>query len=162
MFLPPTASIAVRRRQPKLDSVFYQRNFQAPLINQYDLILERQIAKNTVVSASYIGSLGRNLPTFVDQNLIRFRAAYEQLLRLTAVDCSTDKRLHFRNSVRVSRNSGALREIQSSVKSEYNALVLQANRRFTDGLQFQASYTLAKSTDTDQNFVDIYSNQHAA
>jgi len=41
--------------------------------------------------------------------------------------------------------------IQSTVKSEYNALVLQVNRRFTDGLQFQTSYTLSKSTDTNQN-----------
>jgi hypothetical protein len=29
-------------------------------------------------------------------------------------------------------------------------LVFQANRRFTDGLQFQTSYTLAKTTDTGQ------------
>ncbi|HZH33742.1 MAG TPA: TonB-dependent receptor, partial [Pyrinomonadaceae bacterium] len=48
---------------------FYERNFQAPLINQYDLVLEREIFRNTVVSVSYLGSLGRNLPTFVDQNL---------------------------------------------------------------------------------------------
>ena len=44
-----------------------------------------------------------------------------------------------------------LTQIQSSVKSDYNALVAQFNRRFTDGLQVQASYTLAKSTDTGQN-----------
>ena len=43
-----------------------------------------------------------------------------------------------------------LRE-ESSVKSEYSALVLQVNRRFTNGLQFQSSYTYAKSTDTGQN-----------
>jgi hypothetical protein len=41
--------------------------------------------------------------------------------------------------------------MQSGVKSEYNALVFQFNRRFTDGLQVQSSYTLAKSTDTLQN-----------
>ena len=41
--------------------------------------------------------------------------------------------------------------IQSTVKSEYNALVFTFNRRFTDGIQVLASYTLAKSTDTDQN-----------
>jgi hypothetical protein len=41
--------------------------------------------------------------------------------------------------------------IQSTVKSEYNAFVVQFNRRFTDGLQVLASYTLASSTDTDQN-----------
>jgi len=43
-----------------------------------------------------------------------------------------------------------LRE-ESSVKSEYSALVLQINRRFTNGLQFQSSYTLSRATDTGQN-----------
>jgi hypothetical protein len=51
-----------------------------------------------------------------------------------------------------------LTQIQSSVKSEYNALVLQVNRRFTAGLQFQASYTLAKSTDTNQNSATFTQN----
>jgi hypothetical protein len=41
--------------------------------------------------------------------------------------------------------------IQSSVKSQYDALVFSFNRRFTDGLQVLASYTFAKSTDTNQN-----------
>jgi hypothetical protein len=36
------------------------------------------------------------------------------------------------------------------VRSDYHALVLQANRRFTDGLQFQTSYTLASARDTGQ------------
>ena len=40
-----------------------------PEIHQADLIIERQIARNTVVSASYLMSLGRKLPTFVDVNL---------------------------------------------------------------------------------------------
>jgi hypothetical protein len=48
---------------------FFSRNFESPLINQFDVILERQIMKNTVVSVGYLGSLGRSLPTFVDQNL---------------------------------------------------------------------------------------------
>ncbi|MGI8812451.1 MAG: hypothetical protein ACR2IH_07980, partial [Pyrinomonadaceae bacterium] len=47
--------------------------------------------------------------------------------------------------------NSALTQIRSTVRSEYNAFVLQGNRRFTHGLQFQASYTLARSTDTNQN-----------
>ena len=42
-------------------------------------------------------------------------------------------------------------QIQSTVTSNYNAVVFAANRRFTDGLQFQASYTLASARDTNQN-----------
>src|SRR5690606_38825977 len=50
---------------------FFAEDFQAPKIHQYDAILEHQIARNTVVSVSYIGSLGRNLPTFFDLNYAR-------------------------------------------------------------------------------------------
>jgi hypothetical protein len=38
----------------------------------------------------------------------------------------------------------------SDIGSEYNALVLQANRRFSDGLQILASYTLSKAVDDSQ------------
>jgi hypothetical protein len=41
-------------------------------------------------------------------------------------------------------------EISSSVKSEYHSMVLQANRRFSNGLQFIASYTLSKAMDDNQ------------
>src|SRR5262249_33066151 len=46
---------------------------------------------------------------------------------------------------------GALTEINSKVKSEYNALVLQANRRFSHGLLLLANYTLSKAKDTLQD-----------
>jgi len=136
---------------------YFNRNFQAPLINQYDLILEHQIAKNTVVSASYIGSLGRSLPTFVDQNLVRTGAVSAPFTIVGGPNDGQTFTVPLTNRVIGTLNTTtgvvtgqAITEIQSSVKSEYNALVLQANRRFTAGLQFQASYTLAKSTDTGQ------------
>ncbi|HEV8591309.1 MAG TPA: TonB-dependent receptor, partial [Pyrinomonadaceae bacterium] len=138
---------------------FFEKDFESPKIFQYDIILERQITKNTVVSASYVGSLGRNLPTFVDQNL-------EQCQVFIAVTCPAGPTLRYTINggplngqsftlPQYRRPAGtpnvALTQIQSTVKSEYDALVLQANRRFTDGLQIQASYTFAKSTDTNQN-----------
>lgn len=125
---------------------FFSPNFQAPMITQYDFILEHQIMKNTVVSVSYIGSLGRNLPTFVDQN-------YRQTGTNTFTVYGGDQNGVTFQLPLYSRVTGtsALTRIESSVKSEYNALVFQANRRFTDGLQFQMSYTWAKATDTNQN-----------
>lgn len=126
---------------------YFNRNFQAPLINQYDVILEHQIAQNTVVSISYLGSLGRNLPTFVDQNLVRTGASST----FTVIGgANNGQTLTLPLSTRTSFGTQAVTEIQSSVKSEYNGLVLQANRRFTKGLQFQASYTFARATDTGQ------------
>jgi hypothetical protein len=43
--------------------------FNLPQIHQWDFHFEREIARNTVVSASYIGSFGNSLPNFVDTNL---------------------------------------------------------------------------------------------
>lgn len=128
---------------------YFEPRFQAPMIHQYDLIIEHQLFKNTVVSASFIGSLGRNLPTFVDQNFVptgvnatftfiggnRFGQTFSLPTYTRAPGYGTN----------------AITQIESSVRSEYRALVLQLNRRFTGGLQFQTSYTFSRSTDTNQN-----------
>jgi hypothetical protein len=127
---------------------FFQANFQAPTIYQYDFIVERQIARNTVVSASYIGSKGRHLPTFVDTNLAPTGASTTFTVYGGDFNGQTFTLPQY---ARANAALPSLIEEESSVESDYNALVLQANRRFTNGLQFQASYTLAKSTDQGQN-----------
>ena len=144
---------------------FFQKGFQAPRIGQYDFIVEREIAKNTVVSVSYLGSLGRDLPTFVDQNFNRtplpnrtFTVNGGPFGGQTLSSPNYNRVVGTLNTTTGVITGQALTEIQSSVRSNYNALVLQANRRFTNGLQFQASYTLAKSTDTNQNSATFTQN----
>lgn len=127
---------------------FYQNNFQAPQITQYDIIVERQVMRNTSVSIAYLGSRGSHLPTFVDQNL---RPTGTSTTFTVIGGPSDGQTFTLPQYTRANTAFQQLTQIQSSVKSEYNALVLQANRRFTNGLQFQTSYTLAKSTDTNQN-----------
>ena len=139
---------------------FFDKNFQAPMIHQYDLIFERQLARNMSVSASYIGSTGRNLVAFYDLNNI-LCSTFATL----PSGCANGTEATFTLSggplngqtfslpqyVRdPAIGNQARTRISSTVRSQYHALVLQANRRFTDGLQFQASYTLSKATDTNQ------------
>src|SRR6185312_6206862 len=127
---------------------FFQRNFQTPKIVQYDFILEREIAKNTVASASFVGARGYDLPTFIDVNLAPtgVNKTYTILGGFEDGQSFTVPQYAKANASQAS----LLRE-ESSVKSEYSALVLQVNRRFTNGLQFQSSYTYARATDTGQN-----------
>jgi hypothetical protein len=128
---------------------YFARNFAAPQIHQVDLVLEREIARNTVVSISYLASLGRRLPTFIDRNL----SAPTGNRVVTISDgpfAGQTFNIPVFTGLRPNTAFGAITEISSSIKSEYNALVLQANRRLTKGLQFQTSYTLAKATDTGQ------------
>jgi hypothetical protein len=133
---------------------FFQPGFQAPMIHQYDLIIERQLMKNMVMSISYIGSLGRNLPTFVDQNLRRTGQTTYTIIGGDTNGQTFILPLYARANTAFQQ----LTQIESSVRSKYNALVFQVNRRFTDGLQFQSSYTLAKTTDTNQNSATFTQN----
>ncbi|HXL80290.1 MAG TPA: TonB-dependent receptor [Pyrinomonadaceae bacterium] len=130
--------------------VFFQRNFQTPKILQYDFILEREIAKNTVASASFVGARGYDLPTFVDVNQALTGASKTYTILGGNENGQSFTVAQFGKAIPT--QPVMLRE-ESSVKSEYSALVLQVNRRFTNGLQFQSSYTFSKSTDTGQNSI---------
>jgi hypothetical protein len=98
------------------------------------------------VSASYIGSKGYNLPTFFDLNNQRTGTTTYSVVGGPFGGATFT--LPFYSRV---VGSAALTQIRSSVRSEYNGLVLQFNRRMTGGLQLHGSYTLAKATDTNQN-----------
>lgn len=128
---------------------YFAPNFATPQIWQYDLILERQIGTNTMVSVSYIGSLGRRLPTFLDRNLNRPTTNRTLTIADGPLGGQVVSFPIFTNP-RPNTRYGAITEIASNVKSEYNGFVAQLNRRLTKGLQFQTSYTLSKSTDTGQ------------
>jgi hypothetical protein len=149
---PPTVSGS------RPDIIVFARNMANPQIHQADLVLEREIAKNTVVSVSLLASLGRHLPTFVDTNLavptqstpytVIGGALNGQVFRFPRFTCGTP--IPGNTCPRPNSNFGRITEIRGSIKSEYEAFVAQINRRFTDGLQFQINYTFSKATDTGQ------------
>ena len=128
---------------------YFRDGFQNPLIHQGDLILEREVARNTVISASYLFSYGNHLTTFVDTNISPATAQG----RVTLVDGPFAGQTwvfpFYRGSAatRPFPAFGTILEIRDSVSTKYHALVLQANRRLTNGLQFQSSYTLSRAQD---------------
>ena len=129
---------------------FFDDDFQLPQIHQWDFILEREIARNTVVSAAYLGSFGNSLPNFVDTNLPLAR----RLVDLNIVGGPFSGQTYLTPlfaGPRPDTRFAQLTEIRSDVVSKYHALVLQANRRLTRGLQFQTNYTLSRASDTGQS-----------
>jgi hypothetical protein len=136
---------------------YFDDDFQLPQIHQWDFIFEREISRNTVVSASYLGSFGNSLPNFVDTNL----PAPARLVTLNIVGGPfAGQNLVTPIFVGPRPNTSFLQitEIRSNVFSKYHALVLQANRRLTDGLQFQTNYTLSRASDNGQSSVTFTSN----
>lgn len=129
--------------------VVFAPNFANPEIHQIDLVFERMIAPNTVFSASWLGSLGRKLPTFVDVNLNNPTASTNFTFVGGPLSGQTMLVPRFTNP-RPNTTVNVVTENRSTIKSEYNALVLQLNRRFTKGLQFQTNYTWSQARDVGQ------------
>lgn len=128
---------------------FFDEDFQLPQIHQTDLVFEREIARNTVVSASYLFSFANSLPNFVDTNL-NPPSTFVDLNVSGGPFAGQVLRQPLFAGARPNTNFAALTAIRSDVFSKYHALVLQANRRLTDGLQFQANYTLSRASDNGQ------------
>jgi len=125
---------------------FFRNGFSNPMIHQGDLVVEREVARNTVISASYLFSYGKNLTTFVDTNL----TPPTKQGRVSIVDgpfAGQTWVFPFYAGSRPNTSFGNILEIRDSLSTKYHALVLQANRRLTHGLQFQTSYTLSRAQD---------------
>src|SRR5207245_7141016 len=148
-----------------LNITFFDKNFQAPSVQQTDLTFEREIARNTVVYVSYLGSFGRSLPDFVDINTgaptttINYTVGagsplpagtYSTPLFATIITKPSGGPATT-VSPRTNQSFGAMSEIFGGVSSNYNALALQLNRKMTNHLQFTANYTWAHSLDYGQN-----------
>src|SRR5262249_32760576 len=109
---------------------YFAPDFGNSMIHQADLIFEREIIRNTTVSASYLFSLGRKLPGFFDRNLNPPTLSQTFNVVGGPFDGQSFSIPVFRG-LRPNTGFGAVTEIVDDVKSEYNALVLQANRRFS-------------------------------
>jgi Carboxypeptidase regulatory-like domain len=138
---------------------FFATNFQLPRIHQWDAIFEKEIAHNTVVSASYLGSLGQYLPNFVDVNL----PGPTTFVNVNVTGGQFDGRIYrtpIWTGARPNTAFGQVQEIRSDITSKYHGLVLQFNRRMTNNLQIQSSYTLSRASDngqTSQTFTPTFS-----
>lgn len=157
-------------------AVGFAPDTKLPMVHEFDAEIEREIASNTVVSVSYVGSLGRRLPRFVDTNLAapNLNTTYAVSVNPASTITSpfesrdfvgqsftvpyfgvpadaTGKKPASGGTGRVNTTFGAITNISDSVDSKYNALVIGINRRFYKGFQIQSSYTYSHSTDYGQS-----------
>jgi outer membrane receptor protein involved in Fe transport len=135
------------------NTLFFDPNFKTPQIHEMDLSLERDLGWNTVLSISYLGSLGRHLPTWTDLNI----APSTSTVTYTVVDSTGQGPLKgstYTTNLYTTRPNAAFNEmldIQSVVDSSYNALAIQVNHRFSKHVQFNAGYTWSHALDYNQN-----------
>jgi Carboxypeptidase regulatory-like domain len=137
--------------------VYFDPHFQDPQIQQLDLTLEHDLGWGTVLSVSYLGSLGRELPDFVDTNAplnnignITYQVTNGGPLKGATYSTELFKPFSL-TQTRPNAAFGSMSDIFSGINSSYHALVVQANHRMSRNIQFSASYTWSHAIDDGQN-----------
>ena len=135
-------------------------DLERPEIWMGDLMVERRVGRDIVLSASYLFSRGNKLPIFIDTNLppsnstVVYRIGTDPQSEIVA---SLPAFRGARPDTQINRSI----EVRGLAESQYHALVLQARKRWSGGLLLSANYTLSKATDSGQNsttFISGFSN----
>jgi hypothetical protein len=110
-------------------------HLEMPAVQQYSFRIEQGIMANTVARIGYVGEHGIHLLSTSDVN-----TAFPQLLPAGP--------FYPPKSPRRNPNLGNSRYELSNGISNYNALQVDLEHRFSHGIQFRFNYTFAKSLDT--------------
>jgi hypothetical protein len=150
---PSAAQIADLSTIPGLGFVAEAPHFKSALIQQFSLQVEQQFGNN-VFTLGYVGNIAQHLPE--SGNNINQPAPYNPLYPVGSTQ----------NPVGGARplsallpNLGGVSYIQSEGVSNYNALQTSFQRRFSQGLSFDANYTWSKALSDITGFSQQGSNQ---
>ncbi len=124
------------------------RAFKNPSAWNWNFTVEREMF-NSVVTAAYVGRRGLHLQREADIN------------QPTTAVVATNPGVNL-DAVRPYAGYNSVRETDNVASSRYNSLQLTWNRRFSQGLQFGASYTFSKSLDNGSNQRDIIPDTYYA
>ena len=125
----------------------FEKETRTPTLYSYSLGVQRDVGWGTVVDAAYVGSQARHLLQTRNLNIVPYGAHF-----LAANQDPTRAGVALAdNFYRPYPGYANVWFFENSGKSDYNALQLQVNRRFTRGLQFGLAYTLSRSRDYTSN-----------
>lgn len=111
-------------------------------IHQFNIQYQREITKDTALSVGYVGTRGRNLILYYNLNGgIREPG--------TNVPCPNG-----RTTAPCYTNGGQAIVRDDIGESQYDSLQVQLERRFSDGWQFRAAYTLSETKDNGEGAFD--------
>ena len=136
---------------------YFDPQFQAPAVHQADLTIERELGWKTAVSVSYLGSFGRDLPDFVDTNInpaVASTVTYNVGTGGPLAGPTYSTVLYRADPITHTRpnpNFGSMTDIFSGISSNYNALAVRVNKRFSQNFQINYNYTWSHSLDFGQN-----------
>ncbi len=139
---------------------YLDKNLQNPEANEVDLSLQQDVGHQTVLSVSYLGSLGRHEPNFLNINL---NPATMQTAMITVgaggplTPGTYPVRQYIKEATNNTNNAylyepySSVTELTSNVNQSYNALVFEIQNRSLKIVQFDFNYTWSHALDYAQN-----------
>ncbi|MCU1257994.1 MAG: hypothetical protein JWO80_879, partial [Bryobacterales bacterium] len=129
--------------------LYLDKSWRNPYSQQLDVAVEREIAKNTSLTVSYVWSRGLHLLATRDANVANPTTSYT----FPILDASGNQLSSYTTPLytqRINPAYGAIYQLESNANSYYNALLVQANRRYSNWLQGTLSYTYGHAIDDNQ------------
>ena len=124
--------------------------FRNPYSEQADIAIERQIAKNTSLTVSYVFSRGLHLLQTQDLNTAAPTTSYT----FPILDASGNIAGNYTSPIYTARVDPAYKagvyQADSAGNSYYNGLLVQVTRRYSDWLQGNVAYTYSHAIDDNQ------------
>lgn len=124
----------------------------------FSLGVQRDIGHSVVIDIAAVGNLGRNL--LMQQNLNQL--PYGARFLASAQDPTSPGKPLPNNFLAPYIGYGSINFKEPIGNSSYYALQTQANRRFSNGLEFKANFTWSKSMDygsTDNSTISTYASR---
>ena len=181
---PTFPNLATSGSAPVPAAYYLAPNLQNPQVHEFDLIVQQQLGRGTVLSASYLGALGRELPNFLDKNLDPTTVVTHTITTVAGSNGSygplgsaqvftVPAYTKYGNTALFgpqATNFQNITEVVSNINSSYNAAVFEVQNRSIKSVQFDFNYTWSHALDYDQNattstlaenWLDPYGNARA-
>ncbi|MDQ1639159.1 MAG: hypothetical protein QOF62_2498 [Pyrinomonadaceae bacterium] len=146
---PPISAFPTLVPTVALSGTLFDRNIRTPYLHQFNFNAQYEIHKNYLLEVGYVGTRGKNLFRQVGINQARLASPTSPITNaVTGAVITTNTPANA--ALRAPFQGVGINNFfqnQSTAYSHYNSLQMSLTRRFTNGLSFLASYTLAKSID---------------
>ena len=109
---------------------------RTPYVEQVNFSVQREVVRNTVLEAAYVGKFGHKLPYTNEIN----PAIYTRGSTLSTI-----------NNYRMIYGWGSLASMQTSANSNYHGLQVQGSKRFDNHFSIQGAYTFSKAIDQNSS-----------
>ncbi|MDP8979145.1 MAG: TonB-dependent receptor [Acidobacteriota bacterium] len=126
--------------------IFADSHWKNPYSEQLNVAIERELAKNTSLSVSYVWSRGIHLLTTRDANAAAPTTNYTYPI-LDATGNQTGSYTTPLYTQRINPAFGTIAEFDSGGNAYYNALIVHLTRRYSSWLQGSLGYTYSHSID---------------